>query len=129
VNFILQDKIPKYMQPFVDDVPVKGPETFYLLPDGSYKTIPENKGIQWFIWEHMETVNGILQRIQHAGGTFNAKKSFFTVPRIKVVGHVCSYKGRTPDESKVQKIHDWPPCEDLTDSGPSWGRLASCRFS
>jgi hypothetical protein len=71
----------------------------------------------------METINRILQRIRHAGGTFNAKKSFSAVPRIKVVGHVCSYKGRTPDESKVQKIHDWPPCKDLTDVRAFLGTL------
>jgi hypothetical protein len=46
INFILQDEIPKFTQPFVDNTPIKGPETFYLLPDRSYKTIPKNQGIQ-----------------------------------------------------------------------------------
>jgi hypothetical protein len=115
INFILQDKIPKYTQPFVDDTPGKGPTTYYLLENGRYKMIPENTGIQRFIWEHMQTINWILQHIRHAGGTFNARKSYFAVLCIKVVGHVCSCTGRTPDESKVQKIRDWPPCKDLMD--------------
>jgi hypothetical protein len=104
INFILQDEIPKYTQPFMDDTPVKGPTTYYLLENGEYETIPENAGIRRFIWEHMLTINWILQCIRHVGRTFNAKKSYFVVPRIKVVGHVCSFAGRTPDESKVQKI-------------------------
>jgi hypothetical protein len=45
------------------------------------------------------------------------------MPRIKVIRHVCSYEGRTPDESKVQKIHNWPPCEDLTDIRAFLGTL------
>jgi hypothetical protein len=128
INFILQDEIPKYTQPFVDDTPVKGPTTYYLLENGEYETIPENAGIRRFIWEHMLTINRILQRIRHAGGTFNAKKSYFAVPRIKVVGHVCSFAGRTPDESKVQKIRDWPPCEDLTDVRGFLGTLGLMRI-
>jgi hypothetical protein len=128
INFILQDEIPKYTQPFVDDTPVKGPTTYYLLENGEYETIPENAGIQRFIWEHMLTINRILQRIRHAAGTFNAKKSYFAVPRIKVVGHVCSFAGRTPDESKVQKIRDWLPCEDLTDVRGFLGTLGLMRI-
>jgi hypothetical protein len=128
INFILQDEIPKYTQPFVDDTPVKGPTTYYLLENGEYETIPENAGIRRFIWEHMQTINRILQRIRHAGGTFNAKKSYFAVPHIKVVGHVCSFEGRTPDESKVQKIRDWPPCEDLTDVRGFLGTLGLMRI-
>lgn len=128
VNFILQDEIPHITQPFVDDTPVKGPTTYHLLENGDFETIPENKGIRRFVWEHLLNVNRILQRIRHAGGTFNAKKSFFAVPKIKVVGHMCSIEGRTPDESKVQKIRDWPPCEDLTDVRAFLGTLGLMRI-
>jgi hypothetical protein len=37
------------------------------------------------------------------------------VPKVLVVGHYCTYEGREPDESAVQKIKDWPACRDLTD--------------
>lgn len=128
INFILQDEIPHLTQPFVDDTPVRGPTTYYLKEDGAFETTPENEGIRRFVWEHMVNINRILQRVRHAGGTFNAKKSFFAVPKIKVVGHVCSYEGRTPDESKVQKIKDWPPCEDLTDVRAFLGTLGLMRI-
>ena len=128
INFILQDEIPHVTQPFVDDTPVKGPTTYYFLEDGTYETIPENDGIRRFVWEHLLNINRVLQRIRHAGGTFNAKKSFFAVPKIKVVGHVCSYAGRTPDESKIQKIRDWLPCEDLTDVRAFLGTLGLMRI-
>ena len=77
VAFVLQDEIPEWTQPFVDDIPVKGPTSYYLLEDGSYETIPQNKGIRRFVWEHAGTINRFLQRIEHAGGTINAKKSSF----------------------------------------------------
>ena len=123
VAFVLQDKIPEWTQPFVDDIPVKGPTSYYLLEDGSYETIPQNKGIRRFVWEHTGTINRFLQRIEHAGGTINAKKSSFAAPRIRVVGHICSVLGRTPDELKVQAIVDWPDCQSLTEVRAFLGTL------
>jgi hypothetical protein len=128
VAFILRDEIPQVTQPFVDDTPVKGGEDYYLLEDGSYETIPQNPGIRRFVWEHMENENRLLQRMEHAEGTFNARKSFFAVPQIKVVGHICSHKGRTPDESKVQAIRDWPDCESLTEVRAFLGTLGLMRI-
>jgi hypothetical protein len=90
--------------------------------------IPENAGIRRFIWEHMLTINRILQHIRHVGRIFNVKKPYFAVPRIKVVGHVCSFVGRTPDESKVQKIRDWLPCKGLTDVRGFLGTLGLMRI-
>ena len=45
IDFALQDEIPAFTIPFVDDVPVKGPTSRDELPDGTYETIPENPGI------------------------------------------------------------------------------------
>jgi hypothetical protein len=41
---------------------------------------------------------------------------------------MCSAEGRTPDESKVQKIRDWPDCEDLTDVRAFLGTLGLMRI-
>ncbi len=70
-TYLLQDEIPHITIPFVDDVPVKGPPTRYELPGGGYETIPENRGIRRFVWEHLGNVNRIIQRVKHAGGTFS----------------------------------------------------------
>jgi hypothetical protein len=96
LTHILQPEIPHLTMPFIDDVPVKGPATHYET-ENSLKTIPENPHIRWFVWEHLNNVNRILQCIKHAGGTFSAKKSHFCVPSAVIVGHQCTYEGRLPD--------------------------------
>ena len=52
VCHILQPEIPTYTVPYIDDVPVKGPATRYLLPDGTCKMLASNPGIRRFAWEH-----------------------------------------------------------------------------
>lgn len=128
VSFILQDEIPTYTQPFVDDCPVKGPADYYKDDLGNYETIKGNPGIRRFVWEHLVNVNRIIHRIRHAGGTFNAKKSFLAVASVIIVGHRCNVNGRVPDESKVQRIKDWPPCQDLTDVRAFLGTLGLMRI-
>ena len=49
MSFILQDEIPRYSYPFIDDLPVKSVTTRYENLDGSYETIPGNLGIHCFI--------------------------------------------------------------------------------
>ena len=31
-----------------------------------------------------------------------------------IVGHICTWEGRILHKKKVQKIHDWPECQNLT---------------
>ena len=50
-----------------------------------------------------------------AGGTFSGKKSDLFLPEVIVVGHKCTYISWLSDENHVQKIKDWPVCENLTD--------------
>ena len=115
ITFILQEEIPHIMIPFIDDIPAKGLVTRYQKKNGDYETIPENPGIQQFVWEHLQNVNRIIQRIKHAGGTFSGLKSSTCVESAIIVGHRCSINGRMPDEARVQKILDWPICKNLTE--------------
>lgn len=115
VTFILQNEIPHITIPYADDVNIKGPPTRYELPDGGFETIPENPGIRRFVWEHLQNVNVIVQRIKKVGGTFSGKKLIVCAPEANIVGHQCTYHGRIPDASKVQKIRDWPPCKSVSD--------------
>ena len=85
--------------------------------------IPENPGIRQFVWEHMNNFNRILQRMKKVGGTFNGKKLVVCAPSAVVVGHQCSYEGRIPDESYVQRIKDWPACRTVTEV---WSFLGTC---
>jgi hypothetical protein len=106
--FILQHEILEYMLPFVDDVPVKSVQMHYQHEDGTYETIPDNPGICRFIWEHCIVINCILQRLENIGTTISASKFVLAAPTATIVGHKCTFEGRVPEESKVQKICDWP---------------------
>ncbi len=87
VTYILQDEIPHFTRPYIDDVPVRGPETRYELPGGGYETIPENPGIHRFVWEHFQVLNRIVQRMKYSGGTFSGPKVVLCASEIIVVGH------------------------------------------
>jgi len=92
VTAILKTEIPEYTIPYIDDVPVRGPASHYEK-DGIYETIPGNNGIRHFIWEHIQNVNRILQRMKYCGGTFSGKKTLVCTEEIEVVGHTCSLEG------------------------------------
>jgi len=106
--FILQHEIPEYMSPFIDDVPVKSVQTRYQHEDSTYETIPNNPGIWCFIWEHCIVIIHILQRLENVGVTVSASKFILAAPTATIIGHKCTFEGHVPEESKVQKIHDWP---------------------
>ncbi|KZV59518.1 hypothetical protein PENSPDRAFT_555065, partial [Peniophora sp. CONT] len=115
VTFILQPEVPDYTQPYIDDVPIRGPATRYELEDGGYETIPENSGIRRFVWEHLQVVNRIVQRMKYSGGTFSGVKSFLCAPETTIIGHRCTYEGRLPDLTNLDKVINWGPCRDVSD--------------
>jgi len=127
-TFLLQEEIPHVTVPFIDDIPIKGPSTRYETTDGGYETLVENPGIRRFVWEHLQDVNRIVQRIEHAGATFSGYKSFVCVESAVVVGHKCTYQGRMPDDSRIRKILDWPICNDLTEVRGFLGTLGTIRI-
>ena len=120
VTEILKQEIPEYTIPYIDDIPVRGPASRYEK-DGVYETIPENKGIRRFIWEHVQNVSRILQRMKYCGGTFSGKKSLICADKIEVLGHTCGYEGRIPSEDKIGAIMNWTVCKDLRDVRSSLG--------
>ena len=62
VTHMLQPEIPEITKPYIDDVPVRGPESTYQDERGEYETIRENPGIRRFIWEHLNNMNRILDQ-------------------------------------------------------------------
>jgi hypothetical protein len=115
VTFILEPEIPHVAWPFVDDCSIKGPATRFETEDGGYEVIPENPGIRKFIWQHLNDVHRILHRLGCSGATVSAKKLFVAVPEVIILGHKCNYEGRVPDDSKIARVRDWPPCKKLSD--------------
>jgi hypothetical protein len=128
VSHILQDEIPHVTQPYIDDVPVRGPATQYIQENGEPETISDNPGIRRFVWEHFQDLNRVVQRMKYSGGTFSGYKSTLCAPEITVLGHRCTIDGRLPDTSRVSKIVNWGPCKDLTDVRAFVGTIGVCRL-
>jgi hypothetical protein len=61
VTHILQLEMPHVMQPYIDDVPVRGPASRYIQDNGKPETIPDNSGIRRFVWEHFQNLNRVVQ--------------------------------------------------------------------
>jgi len=103
-TYILRQEIPRYTLPYINDIPIREPETRYELPDGSVETLEQNPGIQKFVFEHLETVNRILQRMKYAGGMFSCPKTMICSDKITIVGFECLYEGRRPTSDAIGKI-------------------------
>ena len=128
VTHILRPEIPKVTEPFLDDVPVRGPATRYLLPTGEEERIPQNSGIRRFVWEHFQDLNRICQRMKYSGGTFSGFKAFICRAEIDLLGNRCTINGRLPDEGRVTKVTNWGPCNDLSDIRAFIGTIGTCRM-
>jgi len=113
--FILLDEIPEHIAPFIDDVVVLGPRSRYQDKDGNCETHPENPGIRRFIWEYAQVLNRGLHRLNHAGASCSGNKVILCAPETTVVGYRCSFNGRLPENSNVQRILDWPDCQNLSE--------------
>lgn len=128
VTHILQPEIPEFTQPYIDDVPVRGPVSRYITDSGEPETISDNPGIRRFVWEHFQDLNRIVQRMKYSGGTFSGYKSFLCASEITVLGNRCTMEGRRPDETRVIKVTNWGPCKDLTDVRAFLGTIGVCRM-
>ena len=60
VTSILQLEISDITILYINDVPIWGPETRYVLEDSLEECISENPGICCFVWEHFQNVNQII---------------------------------------------------------------------
>lgn len=109
MSIILQDEIPTTANIFIDDLPIKGPTTQYLDSEGNPEVLEENSGIRRFIWEHAQDVHRIMHKVKCAGATFAANKAQICRPEVLIIGQTCNAAGRSPDESRVDKILKWPP--------------------
>ena len=128
VTFILQPEIPAYTIPYIDDVTVIGPASAYRREDGTYETIPENPGVRRYVWEHLQDVNRIVQRVKHAGGTFSGKKIRCAAPEFTAVGHHCTPEGRVPEPKGVEAVLNWGPCANVSEVRAFLGTVGVARI-
>jgi hypothetical protein len=128
ITHILRPEIPHVTIPYIDDIPVKGPASHYILPNNEFETIPENQGIHRFIWEHFQGMNRILQWMKYCSGTFSGYKSIICMLEIMVLGCHCTFEGHLPDQLGVAIIPNWGDCEDLSDVCSFLGTIGVCRI-
>ena len=93
---MLLNCIPKKARPYLDDVRVKGLQTYY----NHKEAVP---GIRRFILEHIQNLDKVLERIKRASATIRAKSKFY-IPVLQIVGFVTNADGRHPDTAKIIKI-------------------------
>ena len=60
ITHILQPEIPNTTVPYIDDVPIRGSESRYILPDSTEERIPNNPGICRFVWEQFQSLNRVI---------------------------------------------------------------------
>ena len=109
MSFILHDKILDVANIFIDDLPIKGPESRYLMENGEPEVLKENPGIQRFIWEHAEDVHRIIHRVRCAGGTFASNKA--QILGGKVIGTLVVTQGLEKSilffKKKLHSCKEW----------------------
>jgi hypothetical protein len=90
-------------QPYINNIPVKGPPTRYIKDNREPETIPENLGIRRFAWEFFKDLNRIVQQTKYRGGTFVGLKTKLCTPNITTLRHCFTIGGQIPDQNRVTK--------------------------
>jgi hypothetical protein len=102
-------QIPHQVRPFLDDNAIKGPKSRYNDEESS-------PGIRRFVLEHTQIFRQFMRDAWIAGLTISGTKGAIGVPGITIVGMVCDYDGRHPEQKKVQKIVDWPTPKSIKEA-------------
>lgn len=101
ISWVLHEIFGIICRSFLDDVAVKGPRSKY---NGEF-ALP---GIRRYVLEHLQNLDRTLYLLELAGAVISAEKSQFAMSGIEIVGWVCDFNGRRPEEGKVAKLIDWP---------------------
>ncbi|GBG84882.1 hypothetical protein CBR_g39344 [Chara braunii] len=87
-------------EPYIDDNPVKG---------ARYKDETEvQPGVRKFVWDHLQDVKDLLQRLLVYNITASGPKSILAVPEVTILGFRCGAYERRPAPAKTDKISQWP---------------------
>ena len=106
ITFLLSEEIFDHTFPYVNDVLSFNEFTRYELNDESFETILKNSRIQRFIWEHLQRLNRVIQRVKVVNDTFFEKKITSCQSVTIFLENKLTYQERELDESKVQKVRD-----------------------
>ena len=91
-------QIPHEVRPFLDDCGIKGPKD-------RYNDAEVSPGVRRFVYEHAQIFERYMHDVWISGMTISGNKSAIGVPGITIVGLVCDYDGRHPEQKKVLEDH------------------------
>jgi len=107
---ILNAHLGSIAEIFVDDVGVKGPNSRY--GEEEVEGLP---GVRRVVMEHLQNLDNVLADVGRAGATISGEKSDWWWNGVKIVRCFCGEAGRWPQASKVDKLWNWPRCENRTE--------------
>src|SRR5947207_5902824 len=96
-------------RPFLDECGIKGPKN-------RYDDVEISPGVRRFVYEHAQIFERFMHDVWSARLKISGEKSTIAVSGIIIVGMVCDYDGRHPEQKKVQKIVDRPVPESTKDA-------------
>src|SRR5437667_7630028 len=101
--------LAQFDQPRADPEPNRAArDRLPSLPKRRYHDECIAPDVQRFVAEHAEIFRRFMHDAWVGGLTISGLKSAIGMPGVKIVGMVCNYDGRSPEERKVLKILDWP---------------------
>lgn len=127
MNFIIADDYSDEATAYIDDVGVKGPKTKYEDENGVPERLEGNPGVRRYVYEYLCSLNRTLWKMGKFGGTFSGKKLRLCDAVLTIVGFSCSYFGRKPTSTSVQKINDWPICRTVKEVRGFLGTVGPAR--
>jgi len=107
---ILNAHLGSIVEIFVDEVGEKNPKSRY--GEEEVEGLP---AVRRFVMEHLQNLDNVLADVERAGATISGEKSDWCWNGVNIVGCVCGEAGRWPQASKVDKVWNWPRCENRTE--------------
>ena len=86
MNYIFDDLIGRILYIFLDDI---------IITSSTFE-------------EHLENLEKVFDRLRKAGLKLKPNKCHFLQKEIEFLGHKVSERGIAPDDSKIEKIRDFP---------------------
>ena len=110
-NHMIHSLCPDKANVFMDDILGKGPKAHY-----NDETLPENPKIRRFIYEGIQTLQGICACVCETGVTISGEKFVVAMPKLEMLGATVSILGAHVQHGTLSKIMKWPVCANVTDS-------------
>ena len=104
-------------EPSIDDIGVRPPARSRYVDASTGEPEPSPiPGVRRYVLESIQATDLVMTEIERAGATISGYQSTFAADGLKVVAFVCDGEGRHPDQEKVRKIVEWPPCTSITEA-------------